>query len=157
MTISRRIFLRSATMVALAETAQAKFTQAFGQKLGGKRLTTGTGFRTPAANMAEPFTYFTRSTFAAHLNSTFQVRQGVGSNTAIMLVEVNEWRPKSAKLEVQVGGRECFSLIFSCPKKLPQASYTVEHGALGTFSLLLVPTGKQGEVTYLEAVINRLV
>jgi hypothetical protein len=110
----------------------------------------------PDESLNDPITYFTQSTFSAHLNSKFRPRQGTGISTVVTLVEVNDLAPSARKIRAQVGGRECFSLIFSGGKQLPQATYIIEHGALGTFKLLLVPIGKQDGVAYLEAIVNRL-
>lgn len=157
MPISRRIFLRTGTMVVLgAAAAHSKLGKvAAGQKLR-EDVVTVTGFRVPAESMSDPLTFFTKSTFSAHLKSKFRLRQGDSTSAVVTLVAVNDLAPAAAKVRGQVvGGRECFSLIFS-GKELPQGTYTVEHGALGTFRLLLVPSGKKGSVPQLEAVINRL-
>lgn len=156
MPISRRIFLRAGTMVALGAAVQATLGKvATGQKLH-EDVATVTGFSVPAASMSDPLTFFSKSTFSAQLNSKFRLRQDAGS-WVVTLVAVNDLAPSAAKVKgkVVVGGRECFSLVFS-GKRLPQGTYTVEHGALGTFKLLLVPSGKQGGEPQLEAVINRL-
>lgn len=157
MPISRRIFLRTGTMVVLgAAAAHSKLGRvAVGQKLR-EDVTTVTGFRVPPESLNDPLTFFTRSTFSAQLNSTFRLRQGDSTSAVVTLVAVNDLAPSAKKVKGQVvGGRECFSLIFS-GKQLPQDTYTVEHGALGTFKLLLVPSGKPGGIPQLEAVINRL-
>ena len=157
MPISRRIFLRAGTMLALGAAAQATLGKvAAGQKLH-EDVATVTGFRVPAESMSDPLTFFSKSTFSAQLNSQFRLRQGDAGSWVVTLVAVNDLAPSAAKVKgkVVVGGRECFSLVFS-GKRLPQGTYTVEHGALGTFNLLLVPSGKPGSVPQLEAVINRL-
>lgn len=157
MPISRRIFLRAGTMVVLGAAAQSKLAKVVvGQKSSGGRVETVTGFRVPAASMDDPLTYYTKSTFLAHLNSKFLLRQGDSSSSVVTLVEVVDFAPTQLKVAAQVGNRECFSLVFSGVKQLPQDTYTVEHGALGTFKLLLVPSGKPGGVWQWDAVINRL-
>ncbi len=157
MSISRRIFLRSATMVAISAAAHSKLTSvAFGQRSGGGRQSAVTGFRVPDESLSDPLTYFTQSTFSAHLNSKFRLRQGTSGGAVVTLVEVKDLAPSAHKVRAHVGSRECFSLVFSGGKQLPQDTYTIEHGALGTFKLLLVPTGKQSGVAYLEAIVNRL-
>ncbi len=54
---------------------------------------------------------------------------------------------------------ECFSLRFASPEgvMLPQGTYQLEHPALGTVALFLVPVGPgRSGALELEAVINRL-
>lgn len=157
MLISRRIFLRAGTMVVLGATAQLKLAKVVvGQKSGGSRMDTVNGFRVPAASMDDPLTYYTKSTFVALVNSKFRLRRGDLRSSVVTLVKVVDNAPSPSKVAAEVGNRECFALIFSGGKRLPQDTYTVEHGALGTFKLLLVPSGKPGGVPQLDAVINRL-
>jgi hypothetical protein len=156
MPISRRFFLRAGTMVVLGAAANSRFARvASAQKTHGN-LSPVNGFGVPAESMNDPLTFFTKSTFAAQLNSKFRLRSENSSSVVVTLVAVNDLAPAPARLKAPlVGGQECFSLIFS-GKRLPQGTYTVEHGALGTFKLMLVPAGKQGSVAQMEAVINRL-
>lgn len=155
MPISRRIFLRAGTMVVLGAAAQSKLAKVVvGQK--SERVDAVSGFRVPAASMDDPLTYYTKSTFLAHLNSKFRLRQGDSSSSVVTLIRVVDNAPSQSKVAAQVGSGECFTLVFSGAKRLPQDTYTVEHGALGTFKLLLVPSGKPGGIPQWDAVINRL-
>lgn len=161
MSTSRRVFLRTATMVALSAAAHSKLADAaFGQKSVGGSLSTVTGFRVPDESLNDPLTYYTKSTFMAHLNSKFRLRQGDSGSWVVTLAKVDDFVPPPGKLPdevaAQVGDRECFGLVFSGVNRLPQGNYTVEHGALGTFQLLLVPSGGLGGVLQWDAVINRL-
>src|SRR6266850_2369081 len=155
MPISRRIFLRAGAMFALGTAVPAKFAKpAMGQKSHSNRAAV-IGFRVPNASMSDPLTFFTKSTFAAHLGTEFRLRQGRSLSATVTLIEINDLMPTKTKVTGPVvGGRECFLLTFS-GKELPQGTYTVEHGALGKFQLLLVPSGPQGSSPQLEAVINR--
>jgi hypothetical protein len=157
MPISRRIFLRTGTMVVLGAAAQSKLAKVVVGQKSGQGVDTVTGFRVPAASMDDPLTYYTKATFVAHLNSQFRLRRGDSKSSVVTLVEVIDFTPsQQRKITAQVGNRECFSLVFSGGKQLPQDTYTVEHGALGTFKLLLVPSGRPGGVPQWDAVINRL-
>src|SRR6267143_468810 len=155
MPISRRIFLRAGSMLALGTAASSKFAKvAFGQKSHDSEAMV-MGFRVPSASMNDPLTFFTKSTFVAQLNTKFRLRLGRSISAIVTLVAVNDLMPTKNKVTGPVvGNRECFSLIFS-GKELPQGTYTVEHGALGRFQLLLVPSGIRGSIPQLEAVINR--
>ena len=156
MPISRRIFLRTGTMVVLGTAAQSKLAKVFvGQKSGGGRMDTVTGSRVLDASLDDPLTYYTKSTFVAHLNSKFRLRLGDSSSSVVTLVAVVDYVPSPSKFAAQAGSGECFSLVFSGGKQLPQGTYTVELGALKTFKLLLVPSGKAGGVRRWDAVINR--
>jgi len=142
-------------MLALGTAASSKFAKvAFGQKSDDSEAMV-MGFRVPNASMNDPLTFFTKSTFVAQLNTRFRLRLGRSISVIVTLVAVNDLMPTKDKVTGPiVGSRECFSLIFS-GKELPQGTYTVEHGALGRFQLLLVPSGIQGSKPQLEAVINR--
>ena len=156
MPISRRIFLRAGTMVVLGAVAQSKLAKVVvGQESGAGRMDTVTGFRVLAASLDDPLTFYTKSTFLGHLNSKFRLRQGASSSSVVTLVAVVDYAPSQSKVAAQAGSGECFSLVFGGGKQLPQGTYTVEHGALRTFKLLLVPSGKAGGVHQLDAVINR--
>jgi hypothetical protein len=97
------------------------------------------------------------ATFAPYVNTGFYLllnRKWVLTR----LVELKNLCPKSAGQSVQNYG-ECFSLIFRAARgwKIEQKTHTLRHGALGTFSLFIVPVGRRGRasVEYYEAIINR--
>jgi hypothetical protein len=54
------------------------------------------------------------------------------------------------------GGRAPFSIVFRGPLDavLPQCIYQLEHAAIGTFDLFLVPIGPDGEGMRYEAVFT---
>ena len=61
MPISRRIFLRTGTMVVLGAAAHSKLAKvAVGQKSGRGGMQTVTGFRVPAASLDDPTQYKTQ-------------------------------------------------------------------------------------------------
>jgi hypothetical protein len=156
MPISRRIFLRTGSLVVLGAAAHSTLA-----KVGIVRKASGpagatSGFRVPAASMSDPLAYYTKSTFMAHLNSNFRLRGGGSSGSDVTLVKVVDFMPAPKKVTAQADNRECFSLVFSGVTPLPQDTYTVEHPSLGTFKLLLVPSGRPGGVPQWDAVINRL-
>lgn len=51
-----------------------------------------------------------------------------------------------------------FSLLFVAPRDFPitQRVFALQHEVLGTFSLMLVPVGRDSRGIQFEAVINRL-
>lgn len=137
MPISRRIFIKTASVAAIAAATIGKSTLvAFAQ--GGA---------------TDPLSYYTQATFTQYINSIFRLH---GSRTVeVMLEKVQD--TLSAK-ESRTGGRESFVLHFrGGDVQLRQDTYTVEHPALGTFALFLVPSGadENGAQSYV-ATINRL-
>jgi hypothetical protein len=156
MPITRRIFLRTGSLVVLGAAAHSTFAKIGIAGQAGVRTDAASGFRLPAGSMDDPLAYYTKSTFIAHLNSKFRLR-GKDSNSAVVtLVKVVDFNPTQKKITAQADNRECFSLVFSGATQLPQDTYTVEHSSLGTFKLLLVPSGRPGGVPQWDAVINRL-
>ena len=137
MSISRRIFLKTASVAAIAAATIGKSTLAVLAQGGA----------------SDPLAYYTQATFTQYINSIFRLH---GSRTVeVMLEKVQD--TLSAK-ESRAGGRESFVLHFrGGDVQLRQDTYTVEHPALGTFGLFLVPGGadENGAQSYV-ATINRL-
>lgn len=145
MSISRRIFMKVGTAAAIAAGLSLKpsiiaIAQEVGDKLGA-----------PTQN--DPLAFYTQSTFLQYVNSVFRLR---GLTTVdVTLERVEDTLPAKTS---KAGGRESFVLHFrGGSRELPQNTYTVEHPALGTFQLFLVPTGadENGAQGYV-ATINRL-
>ena len=92
-----------------------------------------------------------KETFAAYLQSDFQVLDDPGGAYTIRLVEVNE-RMSSPRQEV-------FALLFHGPadRMLTQATYRLNHSQIGEIELFLVPVGQDQDGYQYEAIFNRLV
>ncbi len=137
MTISRRIFMQTASVAAIAAATIGKSTLAVLAQGGA----------------TDPLSYYTQATFTQYINSIFRIH---GLRTVdVMLEKVQDTLPAK---EVRAGGRESFVLHFRGGDfQLRQNTYTVEHPALGTFALFLVPSGadEHGAQSYV-ATINRL-
>ncbi|HEX5704113.1 MAG TPA: hypothetical protein VFX97_13000 [Pyrinomonadaceae bacterium] len=137
MTISRRIFIQTASVAAIAAAAIGKSTLAVLAQGGA----------------TDPLSNYTQDTFTQYINSIFRLH---GSRTVdVMLEKVQDTLPAK---ETRGGGRESFTLHFRGGDfQLRQNTYTVEHPALGTFALFLVPSGadEHGAQSYV-ATINRL-
>lgn len=105
--------------------------------------------KTPSSTPNDPLANYTKATFLTYLNSIFQLHT-VRGVVAVTLLKVEDMAP------AQDG--ECFSLLFrGGGTALSQDTFTVDHSALGTFQLFLVPVGTDanGAQGYL-ATINRL-
>ena len=93
----------------------------------------------------------TREDFAPHLNTTFRLRHG------------EEAEPLELELIEISGGKthgqdsHSFSLIFRGGPhfRLSQHIFTLEHDALGTLDIFLVPVGQVPDGFHYEAVFNR--
>jgi len=114
--------------------------------------------RGTSRDVSGDFVDYTHATFARHLNTTFRVRTD-SSSFALKLTKVTDLKT-TAKTPEKIAGRESFSLLFVGPgdSALPQETYTIEHAALGKFSLFLVPVGKGVNATkgHHEAIVIRL-
>ena len=93
---------------------------------------------------------YNQATFVAYVGSMFVVNVGAQGSVSVRLTEVNAMRSP-------LNG-ECFSLVFQSfdDLKLPQATYEIEHGALGSFLLFLVPGDNSDPGQRYVAIINRL-
>jgi hypothetical protein len=92
---------------------------------------------------------YRHDTYVALVGSTFEVERPDGEHVGVELVDAT----------ALPGRGETFSLVFRGPAgvALEQRTYRVEHDALGTFPLFLVPVGLGDHGAYeFEAVVNRL-
>ena len=108
----------------------------------------GNPANTPPAQ-ADPLANYTEATFRSYLKSIFQLHTTQGI-VAVTLLQVDDMTASK--------GGECFTLLFRGGARAQrQDTYTLVHAALGTFQLLLVPTGtdQNGAQGYV-ATINRL-
>lgn len=137
MPISRRIFIKTASVAAIAAATVGKSALAVLAQGGA----------------TDPLSYYTQATFTQYINSIFRLH---GFRTVdVMLEQVQDTLPATV---TRSGGRESFVLHFrGGDVQLPQDTYTVEHPALGNFKLFLVPSGadEKGAQSYV-ATINRL-
>jgi hypothetical protein len=150
MAISRRKFIKNGTLVALVAGLPLK--------VAAETINPGTFL---AAGAIGPITSngskLDLNSFSTYLKSDFQL-SGPGVPTIrARLIEVHDWKSQ-AKAPEHLKTKECFSAIFvaSASAPLPQDTYTVEHAALGKFSMFLVPSRKSTNGIQYEAVFNRL-
>jgi uncharacterized protein DUF6916 len=141
MSISRRLFIRIGTVAAIAGSVSMRpdFV-ALGQKL-------------VAPQQTGPLSFYTMATFLQYVNSVFILH---GSATVeVVLTSVQDILPAETS---RAGGRESFILHFrGGSAQSGQETFIVEHPALGTFALFLVPgdVDDNGTRVYV-ATINRL-
>jgi len=142
MATSRRKFLQSSTLVALA----AGFPlDAAAKSFHSKALLNGiTGSGAGAGSL------LSMDDFTRCLRTDFLLKHAGTNDTWLKLVEVCD----SRKGRERQTARECFSLLFAGAQDvtLQQNTYDVEHSSLGKFQMLVVPVGS----SQYEAVFNRL-
>src|SRR5256714_10119065 len=143
MSDSRRRFLKAGVMAALFAALPLK--DVFGQSWKERDGNPG---ETPVTQ-SDPLANYSKTTFTSYLNSIFQLQTSIGV-VAVTLTRIDDMpAPK---------GGECFTLQFrGGGRALPQNTYMITHPSLGTFALLLVPSGsdQNGAQGYF-ATINRL-
>ena len=158
MALARRDFLKRGALVALSATMSLKFPgTAAGQQEHAAPLNLISGFHIPYESQVNAVIYFRKSTFTPYLKSRFGVRLRNSKVMQVGLVRVADVGPVNGRNEDAAVGKESFSIRFSAPtysKPIPQDTYTITHGALGTFQLFLVPMGKDSKGLYYEAIIN---
>lgn len=144
MSISRRRFMRAGTIAAIAAGVCLRPSlNTLAHDLIGQSSATTT----------DPLANYTQATFTQYVNSIFRLHGRVIVD--VTLTKVQDTLPANVS---RAGGRESFALHFRGGGiSLPQDSYQVEHAALGTFRLFLVPSGadENGAEGYV-AIINRL-
>ena len=135
MALSRRTLLYTSMLTAVGMTLPWPLTRAAGA----------------TADLAD----MTSDTFLPYVNTRFSLLLGRQRVATVTLVEVDVFDPP-ADGTLETASQDAFSLVFLGPRRplLRQNTYTVRHGILGTFPLLLVPIGRR-RVHY-EAVFNRL-
>src|SRR2546421_3567155 len=140
---SRRKFLKTGLLAALFTAVPLK--HAFGQSW---KQNDGNPGETPVTQN-DPLGNYSKASFTSYLNSIFQLQTSIGI-VAVTLMKIDDMpAPK---------GGECFTLQFrGGSRALRQGTYMITHPSLGTFALLLVPSGsdQNGAQSYL-ATLNRL-
>jgi hypothetical protein len=143
MSNSRRKFLKLGALATLFAAIPFKTVLAQGWKDRD-----GNPTNTPPAQ-TDPLANYTEATFRSYLNSVFELHTTQGI-VAVTLLQIDDMTASK--------GGECFTLLFRGGARAHrQDTYTLVHPSLGTFQLLLVPTGtdQNGAQGYV-ATINRL-
>ncbi len=93
--------------------------------------------------------------FSPYLNQRFRIDAGSSEPLDVELIEVSELSSASISSD-EPEKRRPFSIVFRGPNdpSLPQGIYDIEHGEMGTLSLLIVPIGPDKEGMLYHAVFN---
>ncbi len=91
----------------------------------------------------------TKTALAENLHTQFRLCLEPDRTSQLELVELNETRTGPEY--------EAFALLFrgEANDRLNQGMYRMEHAALGTFDLFIVPVAQDQTGRYYEAVFNR--
>jgi hypothetical protein len=115
----------------------------------------------PLSQSIEQLGYYSKSAFTPYVNTKFRVYLGPSNTRGLKLVEVGDYLSSLAQVDAtaNASGTECFSLLFTTPpgKPFQQETCMIEHEALGTFYMFLVPVSAHSKTRpdYYEAVIYR--
>lgn len=157
MTVTRRNFLRTGTMIALSAALPLSLASfAAGQERRAKVPNPDVPFVMPAEAQRNPLSRYTQQTFAPYVNTIFSTNSE--HLAEIVLIEVKETPLVVDRRAAKVPAGECFTLVFrgTSAKRFPQNTYRIEHAALGTFDMFITPTDRPSrDVQYYTAVINR--
>ncbi|HTO91281.1 MAG TPA: hypothetical protein VMJ70_09135 [Candidatus Sulfotelmatobacter sp.] len=98
----------------------------------------------------------TRATFERHRNEGFVVHFEALRPTELKLHAVRDLPGSANRASLDREGQ--FSVLFHGPRQpaFDQGTFRVDHPAIGTFDLFLVPVGESGDTRHYEAVFNRL-
>jgi len=155
MSVSRRSFIRSAAVCALATGALLRTPlAAFGQAAGAAQY-----FPIPYEATTSPVFHYTQATFEPYLQGIFVAAGGRPRTVELQLVAIRDYAPPSGVLLTTRAQRktDCFSLLFRSAAPLSQLSsiHTLEHAALGQFDLFMTESVGRGGYFY-EAIINHV-
>lgn len=98
----------------------------------------------------------TAASFSPYLGEKFCVRAGAVAPLELELVEVSAAGSGATQAAAARGGRAPFSIVFRGPvhPSLSQGTYALEHTALGSFDIFLVPIALDARGLCYEAVFN---
>lgn len=139
-TVSRRQVLRFGLFGLGAVVAVFNWPSLLGQASRGR----------PTAELTQP-------AFAGHVGSKFRVQVGTNRSVDLKLVQVVPL-PRPARGVLPSATGDGFTLHFNGPSANPfqQGTYTVDHSALGSSQIFLVPARPTESNQPYEAVFNRL-
>jgi len=146
MVVSRRGFIKRGSLLVVATgVSLGSADRIFGHATDLQNTS-------PTSNDSASFNY-SKATFLPYLNTVFNIYVSSTKMLTTTLVSVDDIGPVPDK---QVAGHESFTLKFRGTETIRQNTYRIQHQALGSFELFLVPAGTKQKNFYYLAVINRL-
>ena len=145
MNISRRKFLRAAPLLGGAVLGLSNITPGQSKMALSKLL-----FRPEPGDVLARLNW---EAFSRYTNTVFTFRQK-GREIRMILASMENTTPPDA-----LAGQECFVLTFSGKRRFAQtqATYPVDHFALGKFDLFISEAEASVNGNYYTAVINRVI
>jgi hypothetical protein len=136
MPASRREFLQSGATIAAALV--------FGRPASAQERRVSL----PDLKDFDEVAYLTKRTFTDQLETRFEVHLESGEAQILQLFKV---------VDTGLQGQDCFSILFKSMSadRFPQGTYRIQHEAIGTFGLFIVPITRQEDWPWYEAVFNR--
>lgn len=160
MAISRRKFVKAGALVFFSAGIPSVVANAASNPLARSgKSNSGSEFPTVPPHKVGPtgpMGQFTQELFTPHLNSMFRIHSRSRA-VDVRLVKISDHIAASSD-RMDLAGKECFSLMFLGQRgvELEQNTYTIDHGSLGKFELLLVPVGINSGTQQYQAVFTRL-
>ena len=155
MALSRRFFLKSGTLTALAAgMAFNPNSLVFGQTRTQK-ITLGA--QIPITAQKQPTYMFKRTTFDPYVGGIFQAPDAQGNMISLTLVSAKTNKSSATLFTRPSITTDSFSLMFKAERELPRFTsiHRISHPSLGKFDLFLTPRENDG-VFYYEAVFNHI-
>ena len=155
MSVTRRSFIKAGALSALSAGIILNYA---GLALAQTSAPAG-DFPIPQEAKTDPVFYFQKSTFDPYLNTTFRARARGEVVNLVLVKVVDISSPGRSALTRRARPSTGFSLLFraSAPLSGITTIHTLEHDALGTFSLFLQRTSaKESRELYYEAVFNHV-
>lgn len=157
MAMSRRFFLKTGTLTALAAgVVLSPRSLVLAQSQGNGNP----GNQIPISAQQQPAFMFTRATFDPYVGGIFQAPDASGQMINLTLLSATTNKPSAATRISTANARETdsFSLMFRAASPLPPFTsiHKISHPSLGNFDLFLTPRPQADGVVFYEAVFNHL-
>ena len=150
MTVSRRQFLSTGTMVSLSAVIPVRgFVSVFAQQPEAGQQGQ---FKVPPE--IQPDERLTEENFSRYLYSEFRFFTSPLTAVSLQLVNVRRWEPDMPQVHTNL---DSFSVFFKAPKKmnLESKTYRVTHDWMGSFDLFISPVNERKTQRIYQAVFNR--
>ena len=138
MGVSRRRLLQGGLAVVVAGAAPVRLA-------GGAAAAQNNGNVTAS--------WFSRTSYTPLVGTAFGVTVGQ-STAALTLASVSDITSPGKKQTRSPEGQ--FSLVFTGSAGVEQGTYPIQHAALGSSALFVVPIGAKGATQRYEVIVNRL-
>ena len=151
MTVSRRQFLSTGTLVSLSAVFPGQgIISVFAQQPEAGQHGQ---FKVPPEIQADE--RLTEENFSRYLYSEFRFSTSPFTAVSLQLVNVKRWAPDTP--QAQKTKLDSFSVLFKGPRKtaLESNTYQVTHDWMGTFELFISPVNDRKKERIYQAVFNR--